>query len=247
MSKPLSREFLLSRKKCCQNGCQNCPYKTMYVPLPFNFNLKIPTHKEGLEDTKKLIKNMEEKEKYYIPDREDFREGFEYEQLHCSYSPPDFKLTSSDWVLVCDVDELLDINSSLLNTDQTLFKSKGYNMCNVEGLDNVLDIKHGIEAVQYDKVVCFNKLYIKEINYTPGCHSCNPIGDVIYGQKIRPILLHMKFINEDLLAEKYKSYKSRLSAENLKNNWGFQYKEEEEKVRESYKNHLKISKNIYGS
>ena len=98
MSKPLSREFLLSRKKCCQNGCQNCPYKTMYVPLPFNFNLKIPTHKEGLEDTKKLIKNMEEKEKYYIPDREDFREGFEYEQLHCSYSPPDFKLTSSDWV-----------------------------------------------------------------------------------------------------------------------------------------------------
>lgn len=62
MSKPLSREFLLSRKKCCQNGCQNCPYKTMYVPLPFNFNLKIPTHKEGLEYTKKLIKNMEEKE-----------------------------------------------------------------------------------------------------------------------------------------------------------------------------------------
>jgi hypothetical protein len=57
----------------------------------------------------------------------------------------------------------------------------------------------------------------------------------------------MKFINEDLLAEKYKSYKSRLSAENLKNNWGFQYKDEEEKVRESYKNHLKIAKNIYGS
>ena len=27
MSKPLRREFLLSKKKCCQNGCQNCPYK----------------------------------------------------------------------------------------------------------------------------------------------------------------------------------------------------------------------------
>lgn len=26
MSKPLSKEFLLSRKKCCKHGCQNCPY-----------------------------------------------------------------------------------------------------------------------------------------------------------------------------------------------------------------------------
>ena len=157
-----------------------------------------------------------------------------------------WKEAKTDWVIVCDVDEFLEIKPEDLNTDQTLFKSKGYNMCNVENLKNILDIKHGIESVQYDKVICFNKLYIKEINYTPGCHSCNPIGDVIYTSKT-PKLLHMKFINEDLLAEKYKSYKSRLSAENLKNNWGFQYKEEEQKVRESYKNHLKIAKNIYGS
>lgn len=26
MSKPLSREFLLSRGWCCNLGCQNCPY-----------------------------------------------------------------------------------------------------------------------------------------------------------------------------------------------------------------------------
>ena len=116
-------------------------------------------------------------------------------------------------------------------------------MCNVEGLDNVLDIKHGIEAVQYDKVVCFNKLYIKEINYTPGCHSCNPKGDVIYTPK-RPKLLHMKFINEDLLVEKYKLYASRLSDENLKQNWGYHYKSEEENIRESFKNHLKQAKEI---
>lgn len=25
--KPLSREFLLSRGRCCNNGCKNCPYK----------------------------------------------------------------------------------------------------------------------------------------------------------------------------------------------------------------------------
>ena len=72
-----------------------------------------------------------------------------------------WKDATTDWVLVCDVDELLDINSSLLNTDQTLFKSKGYNMCNVENIDNILDIKYGIESSAYDKVLCFNKKYIK--------------------------------------------------------------------------------------
>ena len=154
-----------------------------------------------------------------------------------------WKDATTDWVLVCDVDELLDINSSLLNTDQTLFKSKGYNMCNVEGLDNVLDIKHGIEAVQYDKVVCFNKLYIKEINYTPGCHSCNPIGDVIYTPK-RPKLLHMKFLDEDYLVNRYKMFKNRMSEENIKMGWGIQYREEENIIRESFRNHLKQAKEI---
>lgn len=24
--KPLSREFLLNRGKCCNSGCKNCPY-----------------------------------------------------------------------------------------------------------------------------------------------------------------------------------------------------------------------------
>jgi len=26
LSKPLTKEFLLSRGKCCNNGCKNCPY-----------------------------------------------------------------------------------------------------------------------------------------------------------------------------------------------------------------------------
>ena len=154
-----------------------------------------------------------------------------------------WKNAETDWVLVCDVDELLDIKSEDLNTDQTLFKSKGYNMCNVGNVEDILTIRHGIEAVQYDKVLCFNKLYIKEINHTPGCHSCNPIGDVIYTSK-RPKLLHMKFINEDLLVEKYKSYASRLSEENKAKQWGYHYSEQEQSLRESFKNHLKLAKEL---
>lgn len=154
-----------------------------------------------------------------------------------------WKYAKTDWVLIADADEFLDIKPEDLNTDQTLYKSKGYNMCNVEGLDNVLDIKHGIEAIQYDKVVCFNKLYIKEINYTPGCHSCDPKGDVIYTPK-RPKLLHMKFLDENYIVERYKMFKNRMSEENIKMGWGIQYREEENIIRESFRNHLKIAKEI---
>ncbi len=154
-----------------------------------------------------------------------------------------WKDANTDWVIVCDADEFLNTDLNMLNTDQTIYKSKGYNMCNVTNLLTVSNIKHGIEAVQYDKCILFNKKYINEINYTPGCHSCNPKGAVIYG-KIQPKLLHMKFINEEILVEKYKSYSSRLSEENLKNKWGYHYQEEENKLRESFKNHLKIAKII---
>lgn len=154
-----------------------------------------------------------------------------------------WKNAQTDWVIVCDADELLDIKTENLSSNQTLFRSKGYNMCNVENTGNVLDIKHGIEAQQYDKIICFNKKFITEIDYTPGCHTCEPKGLVIYA-KLRPTLLHMKFLNEDLLVTKYKSYASRLSIENLQRKWGYQYKQTENSIRDSYKNHLKIAKII---
>lgn len=264
--KPLPKEFLLSRGSCCKNGCKNCPYgynknKNMNITIytiAYNEEFMLPFfikwYKERFPDCKIVVYDNYSTDNTVQIALDNNCEVIQYDtnnQLsdskYLEIKNNCWKDATTDWVIVCDVDELLDINSSLLNTDQTLFKSKGYNMCNVENIDNILDIKYGIESPGYDKTICFNKKYIKEINYSPGCHSCNPKGDVIYGQKIRPILLHMKFINEDLLAKKYKSYKSRLSAENLKNNWGFQYKDEEEKVRESYKNHLKIAKNIYGS
>lgn len=152
-----------------------------------------------------------------------------------------WKDAETDWVIVCDADEFLEIRPEDLNTNQTLFKSKGFNMCNVNGLKEIGNIRNGIEAHQYDKVICFNKKYIKEINYTAGCHGCNPIGDIIYSVK-NPRLFHMKFIDEDLLVEKYKLYASRLSEENKRNMWGYHYQEQEQTIRESFKNHLQLAK-----
>ena len=35
--KPLSREFLLKRGYCCDNGCKNCPYKTTKMDKVKNY------------------------------------------------------------------------------------------------------------------------------------------------------------------------------------------------------------------
>ena len=42
--KPLSREFLLKRGYCCNNKCQNCPYKTTKMDR-LAFEIKKPNEK----------------------------------------------------------------------------------------------------------------------------------------------------------------------------------------------------------
>ena len=261
--KPLPKEFLLNRGFCCKNGCKNCPYgynknKNMNITIytiTYNEEFMLPFfikwYRNIFPDCKIVVYDNYSTDNTVQIAKDNNCEVIQYDtnnQLsdskYLEIKNNCWKNAETDWVIVCDADELLDIKPEDLNTDQTLFKSKGYNMCNVDNISNILDIKHGIAAVQYDKVICFNKKYIKQINYTPGCHSCNPKGDVIYTLK-RPKLLHMKFMNEDLLVEKYKSYASRLSEENIKNSWGYHYASKEQEIRESFKNHLKASKLIW--
>jgi len=260
--KPLSREFLLTQSKCCKNSCLNCPYGykknkmniTIYTIafqeefiLPFFIkwyrdrfpNCKIVIYdNESTDNTVKIALNNNCEVKSYNTNNQLSDSMYLEIKNNC------WKQSGTDWVLICDVDEFLDITSEDLNTNKTLFRSKGYNMCNVNNVSNILDIKHGVDSPQYDKTICFNSRYIKEINYAAGCHSCSPIGDVLYSYKT-PKLLHMKFINEDYMVDRYKMFKNRMSEENIKKGWGVQYTNTEEIIRRDYKNHLNASKNIY--
>ena len=53
--KPLSREFLLKRGYCCDNKCQNCPYKTTKMDkiknYLYNIAMKSPLRKWALSLT----------------------------------------------------------------------------------------------------------------------------------------------------------------------------------------------------
>lgn len=144
----------------------------------------------------------------------------------------------TDWVLMCDLDELLDINEAELKVEEklgtTLIRSEGYDMINMK--DNNSDIrsmKYGVKSPMIGKIFLFNKKFIKEINYGPGAHECKPKGAIRYSKKMYR-MYHYASINPDLTIEKFKIYKKRLSQDNIKNGWGSQYFMTPEEIRQEY-------------
>ena len=158
-----------------------------------------------------------------------------------------WKQAETDWVMVVDCDEFVDISENdliqLESNKKTIVSAVGFNMCNVEGLTELADIKHGVRAEQYDKSILFNKKYIQEINYDASCHTCNPKGLVKYSAGLFN-LYHMVGISEQHIVDKYKRNADRMSDENKKNKWGHHYMQDEDTIRANYKNGLQIAKLI---
>jgi hypothetical protein len=144
-----------------------------------------------------------------------------------------WKQAKTNWVLVCDVDELLDISKQDLLYEEsigsTVIQSCGFNMINMEDNYDLDNIKYGVRHEFSDKKYLFNKSLVKEINYSPGCHDCNPVGTIVYSKNIYNVY-HYNFININESIRKYEEYGKRLSPENLKNGWGFHYLRPKEEI-----------------
>jgi hypothetical protein len=161
-----------------------------------------------------------------------------------------WKKSDTDWVLVCDVDELLDINESQLKEEESLgthiISSKGYNMVSMidcESNEDLQNITHGIRDINYDKYLLFNKSQIKEINYSPGCHnweaSDKPTlydGSLLKFSSKKYKLLHYKCINCEYTINRYKEFSDRLSEVNRQTGMGDHYLTKAESITESYRN-----------
>jgi|SRR3990167_10515618 len=148
-----------------------------------------------------------------------------------------WKKAKTDWVLVCDIDELLDINESELKAENvvgtTIVKTEVYDMINMKDNKDISGMKYGVKSDLPGKFCLFNRKYIREMNYGPGSHSCKPIGTVIYSNKTYK-LYHFNSINENLTIEKFKLRAARMSEENKKNGWGFHYYMTPKQIREEY-------------
>ena len=134
-----------------------------------------------------------------------------------------WKNATTDWVLVCDVDELLDINEAELKQEEvvgvSMIRTDCYDMINLADNFDIAGMKHGIKSPLAGKSLLFNKRLISQINYQPGAHECHQVGFVLYSKK-RYKLYHYTAINERRTYEKCLVNGARLSPENIKNGWG---------------------------
>ena len=147
-----------------------------------------------------------------------------------------WKEALTDWVLICDLDELLDINEEELKKEEqagtTIIRSELYSMI---AMDDKLDLARMKYAAKEgggppEKCLLFNKRHIHEINYGPGAHSCNPIGNVEYSKTIRKIF-HYCFPNYEVTVEKYRLLQARMNSEDRTSGL---YKETPEEIRALY-------------
>lgn len=152
-----------------------------------------------------------------------------------------WKTAKTNWVLVCDPDELLDITVDDLAREDalgnTIIRSEAYNMINHQDNFDTSSITYGVRATMYDKYYLFNKSVIKEINYMHGAHVCHPAGNIKLSQQIYKAY-HYKYINLPALIERCKMTAKRHSAINNQHKWGIQNMQSDEQITD-YWNHLK--------
>lgn len=153
-----------------------------------------------------------------------------------------WKESKTDWVIICDCDELIEITQDDLgdeiNNGTSLFKFEGYTMMSFEKTINLNLIDMGYRDLTFDKSVLFNKQIIKEINFSIGSHSCSPIPydtKKINLNKKKYRLIHYKFLSPNYTIERFKLFNSRLSEINKKNKWGYHYTWSEDKILDFYK------------
>jgi glycosyltransferase involved in cell wall biosynthesis len=151
------------------------------------------------------------------------------DDLLLSFKNNCWKQSDADYVIVCDVDEWIDIPSDLSNI--TIIKAEGWNMVG-DGSQTPDLITNGVKSFYYDKTCVFSPKDIQEINYTIGGHTCHPIGNLKYSKIVK--LYHMKFLSEDFLIKKYRLIKASLSQINLMNGWSRHYLVSDNEVSKEY-------------
>lgn len=137
------------------------------------------------------------------------------------------KIHQHGWVIVADMDEWLYVTQTDLDEMEkmniTMVKTQGYQMIGESVKDDLTDIQLAsiTKCVPHDnlsKYVCFYRSKIKEINYEPGAHRCNPVGIINYSKKVYP-LKHYKYLGLPYLLRRIPlQYQRTLHIRQLYNN-----------------------------
>ena len=113
-----------------------------------------------------------------------------------------WKTAETDWVLIADMDEWLEINETQLEKENaagvTILRTSGVQIV-ADSKSLTLDdidmhsLRDGYRDKLFSKTVCFKRTEITEINYERGAHTSRPKGKVVFN-KIAYNLKHMNYL-----------------------------------------------------
>jgi len=85
-----------------------------------------------------------------------------------------WKGSKADWVLVCDIDELVEITSKDLEKEKgDAIKFKAYQMLRLKPESTLNELTYGYRSTGYDKTLMFRPT-ILDINFSMGSHAADP-------------------------------------------------------------------------
>lgn len=147
-----------------------------------------------------------------------------------------WKGSTADYVIVCDMDEFL-YDEQLVEKLRMAKHKKialptviGYNMISDDFPSNyerliTEQVQHGVRSPRFDKHIIFDPKKMKEINYRPGAHLCNPefYEHAILDSSIEFKLLHYKYLGKAYLYKKHEGYVNRMSEISREQKHGAEY------------------------
>jgi hypothetical protein len=159
-----------------------------------------------------------------------------------------WKNYDSDWAIVVDMDELLELNYNELLIENNRYGSsiiltKGVNIVAESQEEDISDLnlnelKDGYYDRKFSKSVCFNVNKIKNINYNLGCHNCKPEG-IIKMSKKRYILKHLNYLGEKYYIKKILNRYKRKSEYSKENELAVHYIDNINIIKNTFKNVIK--------
>lgn len=227
-----------------------CHNEAKFVRHTLNHYKKICSHinvidNESTDDSVNIIRTE-------YPDVEIITyksEGVLNDGMHQQLKNTCWKNSDADWVIVCDMDELLyhpDLLNRLKAMSDKFFVLPlvyGYNMFSETFPEDysrpITDqVKNGVRAYHFDKQIIFDPKRVAAINYGPGAHTFQPEvkpGSRLDAPKSVLLLLHYKYMGEEYLINKHGYYATRISEFNKQHNFGSEYAKGSDHVRECFK------------
>jgi glycosyltransferase involved in cell wall biosynthesis len=141
----------------------------------------------------------------------------------------------ADWVIVTNVDEFFvhrhgesTFLESLRATAHTIVHPLGFEMYGAafpdSGAELVRQVPHGVALRQNDKMQIFNPNAISEMNYSPGRHVANPMGEINIAREDSGALLHYKLVDlENYTIPRQHALGARMLSRDRANHFGFHY------------------------